>query len=97
MQNFTPVVHDITFCTTLVLTITFNFVVRVTEVEVVFLHDNLTEDIYMVLPPGYHLLKENENALHDLCYTGPIKQASKKFYIKLQKILYGLVQAARQW
>ena len=55
------------------------------KVKVAFLLDSLPGNIYMVLPLGYHLLKKNENALHNLGYTGPIKQTSKKFNIKLQK------------
>ena len=94
-ENFTSVVHDITFRTILLLVITINFDVRVTEVEVAFLHDNLTGDIYIVLPLRYHLQKKNEIALHNLGYTGPIKQTSKKFNIKLQK-KPGKVQAKCQ-
>ena len=87
MENFTSVVHDITFHTILVLTIFFNIDVRVIKVKVAFLLDSLTGDIYMVLPLGYHLQKKNEIALYNLGYTGPIKQTSKKFNIKLQKNL----------
>ena len=87
LENFTSVVPDITFHTILVLAIFFNIDVRVIKVKVALLLDNLTGDIYMVLPPCYHLLKKNENALCNLGYTGPIKQTSKKFNIKLQKNL----------
>ena len=78
MENFISVVHDITFHTILVLVIIFNIDVRVIKVKVSFLLDNLTEDIYMVLPPGYHLLKENENALHNLVLIGR-KQTTAKY------------------
>ena len=87
MENFTSIVHDITFHTILVLAIVFNIDVRVSKVKVAFLLDNLIGDIYMVPPLSYHLLKKNENALHNLGYTGPIKQTSKKFNIKVQENL----------
>ena len=88
MENFISVVHQITFHTVLVLTIFFDIDVRVIEVGVAFLLDSLTGDIYMVLPLSYHLLqKKNKIALHNLDYTGPIKQTSKKFNIKLKKKL----------
>ena len=82
MENFSSVVHDITFHTVLVLTIFFDIDVRVIKVKVAFLFDSLTGDI------SYHLQKKNEIALHNLGYTGPIKQTikSKVRYICVSSI-----------
>ena len=97
LENFAPVVHNMIFRLILVLAIIFGFDIRVINVEVTFLHGNLTEDIFMLLSSGYHLLQENQEALHKLGYTGPLDQAKDHVCIKLQKSLYGLVQAAQQW
>lgn len=97
LENFAPVVHGMIFRLILVLAIIFGFSIRVIDVEVAFLHGDLLEDIFMLLPSGYHLLKENQQALHKLGYTGPLHQAKNHVCIKLQKSLYGLVQATRQW
>ena len=96
-ENFSPVVHDITFRTTLVLAIIFKLKILILDVEVAFLHGELYEDIYMVLPTGYHLLPKNLQYLRKLGYKGPPHQAKLHFCAKLGRGLYGLVQAARQW
>ena len=92
-----PVVHDITFRTTLVLLIIYQLKILILDVEVAFLHSELYEDIYMVLPTGYHLLPKNEQYLQKIGYKGPSHQAKMHFCAKLGRGLYGLVQAARQW
>ena len=91
LENFAPVVHDMIFWLILVLAIIFGFSIRIIDVEVAFLHGDLLEDIYMLLPSGFHLLKENQEALRKLGYSGPIDQAKDHVCIKLQKSLYGLV------
>ena len=67
------------------------------DVEIAFLHVDLYDDIYMVLPTRYHLLPKNKNHLHKIGYRGPIHQAKMNFCAKLSKDLYSLVQAAWQW
>ena len=75
LENFAPVVHDMIFRLILVLAIIFGFSIKVINVEVAFLHGDLLEDIFMLLPAGFHLLKENQQALLDLGYIGPLDQA----------------------
>ena len=96
-ENFSPVVHDITFRLMLVLAIVYKYEILVLDVETAFLHGDLDEEIYMSLPAGYHLLPENEKLLRGMGYDGPIEKAKDHFCARLGKGLYGLVQAARQW
>ena len=53
----------------------------VVDVETAFLYEDLEEEIYMQLTEGYKSLK----------------MASNDEHLALQKVLYGLVQAAWQW
>ena len=96
-ENFSPVVHDITFRLMLVISIVMKYQIVVLDVEAAFLHGDLVEEIYMVLPTGFHHLPENVKLLQDMGYNGPIEKAKDHFCARLGKGLYGLVQAARQW
>ena len=53
LEKFAPIVHNVIIRLILVLAIIFYFDIRVIDVEVAFLHGDLLEDTYMVLPPGY--------------------------------------------
>ena len=96
-ENFLPVVHDITFRLMLVISIVMKYQIVVLDIEAAFLHGDLVEEIYMVLPTGFHHLPENVKLLQDMGYNGPTEKAKDHFCARLRKGLYGLVQAARQW
>ena len=77
-ENYSPVVHDITFRLLLLAMILFGLSAKIVDVETAFLYGELEEQIFMDIPLGM------ENAKSD--------QA-----LELQKCIYGLVQAARQY
>jgi len=84
--NFAPVINDITVRVLLVIWLVNGFDARVIDVKTAFLHGNLEEDIFIKLPEGY---KEFIRDKYD-------KNTEEK-HLKLEKSLYGLVQAAREW
>jgi hypothetical protein len=81
-ENFAPVINDITLRTLLVLMKVKNYSSRVIDVETAFLYGNLEEEIYMRIPSG----------LEDCVDEIPLNAC-----LLLERSLYGLVQAARQW
>jgi hypothetical protein len=81
-ENYAPVINDVTLRTLLILMKQENYSTRVIDVETAFLYGNLEEEIYMKIPDG---LQECAGAIEpNSC-------------LKLNRSLYGLVQAARQW
>jgi hypothetical protein len=80
-DNFAPVINDITYRIILLNWLINDWDSEVIDVETAFLYGNLEEEIYMKCPDG---LSEVDNTDEDDC-------------LLLNKSIYGLVQAARQW
>ena len=82
-DNFAPVVNDVTFRLVMTLMLSNNWEADIVDVETVFLYGDLEEEIYMKIPEGLdrHL---NKNFKNEDCFL-------------LEKSIYGLVQAARQY
>jgi Reverse transcriptase (RNA-dependent DNA polymerase) len=81
-ENFAPVINDVTYRLLLLIMMMYNNESRVVDVETAFLYGNLEENIYMKIPQGYREVIGDD-------VDGDV--------LELQKSLYGLVQAARQW
>ena len=81
-ENYSPVIHDATYRLLLLVQMKKGLSSRIIDVETAFLHGDLEEEIYMNCPPGFtEVLGEN---VFDNC-------------LLLEKSIYGLVQAARQF
>ena len=83
VENYAPVVNDVSYRIMLVLMLLLKLDGKVVDVETAFLHGTLEEDIYMDSPKGLGEYLEEEIG-DDEC-------------VQLLKSIYGLVQAARQW
>ena len=81
-ENYSPVVNDVTFRIILVIWIIRQYEARIIDIETAFLEGVLEEEIYMQIPKGY------AEAMLD--------EANNECLL-LQRPLYGLVQAARQF
>ena len=82
-ETFSPVAKQSTVRTFLALAASLNWSLGQIDISNAFLNGDLEEDVYMELPLGYQVEGE--------CVKGSRK------VLKLQKSLYGLKQASRQW
>ena len=87
-ENHAPVVNDTTFHLTLCWKVMYKLMAGQFDIETAFLYGDLDEEIWMEFPDGYedYLLEMHQTQ------ADPNTQC-----VKLNKALYGLVQAARQW
>jgi Reverse transcriptase (RNA-dependent DNA polymerase) len=79
--NYSPVVNDSSFRILILLIAKLGLKVWSLDVETVFLNGDLEEEIYMKLPQGFN---------------GEDPDLSETKALRLNKSIYGLVQAARQ-
>ena len=78
--------NDTTFKTMLALWINKGYDCLTLDVQTAFLYGKLEEELFIDLLEGYEIfLKENN------------EEIGMHKYLKIQKTLYGLVQAGREW
>ena len=82
-ETFSPVVKLTTIKLLLALSAIHGFSLHQLDISNAFLNGDLDQEIYMKLPPGYAERKGDSLPPNAVC--------------KLQKSLYGLKQASRQW
>ena len=87
-DNHAPVVHDTTFRFCLVQMLLYRISSGQFDVVTAFLYGLLDEIIYMHFPQGYEKFLAQKLGLN---------YSATEYCLLLEKALYGLVQAARQW
>ena len=82
-ENYAPVVNDVTFRIVMAMLLENEWEAEIVDVETASLYGDLEEEIYLKIPEG---LAE---------HTG--KEVTQDYCFILDKAMYGLVQAARQY
>ena len=83
--NFAPVTSEVTLRVLLVLWVKNNYFAEVADVQTAFLNGDLEEEIYLMKPEGLTKFMDEEN------------EEFEGNYLKMERSIYGLVQAARQF
>jgi Reverse transcriptase (RNA-dependent DNA polymerase) len=97
-DNFAPVIHDVTFRIMLLIYFMLKYDSKIIDVETAFLYGDLDEEIYMKIPEGLKEYRENNFKLDKSVYAAGYSQKEEEDEcLYLNKSIYGLVQAARQW
>ena len=82
-DNYSPVVNDVTFRVVVARMLIESLKGKVVDIDNAFLNGDLEPEIYMKIPEGYDEVRN--------------KDVDKEDCLILQKAIYGLVQAARQF
>lgn len=85
-ETFAPVAKMTSFRTLIVVAAAKNWTVDQLDVTNAFLHGDLSEDVYMTLPPDYIPPADIQ-----------VQYPNQVLVCKLKKSIYGLKQASRQW
>jgi hypothetical protein len=88
-KNHSPVLNDTTFHIILVLKFLFKLESGQFDLETAFLYGELEVALWMMFPEGYTEFLEEKRIFHG-------KRNPEIYCLKLNKSIYGLVQAARQ-
>ena len=82
-DNYSPVVNGVTFRVVVARMLIENLKGKVVDIHSAFLNGDLEHEIYMEIPEGYDEVIS--------------RHVDKEDFLILQKVIYGLVQAARQF
>ena len=82
-DNYSPVVNDVTFRVVVARMLIENLKGKMVDIDNAFLNGDLEHEIYMKIPEGYDEVIS--------------KDVDKEGCLILQKAIYGLVQAAKQF
>ena len=84
-DNFSPVVSEVAFRILLIMGLIYDWDFEIVDIETAFLYGELDEEIYMKIPKGLSVYIEDDEKNED------------EDCVILDKSIYGLVQAARQF
>ena len=82
MDNFSPVVNNVTYRVVITWMIIKKWDAKIVDIDNAFLNGELEREIYMSTPEGY---------------AECVEQGEENKALKLEKAIYRLVQAARQF
>jgi hypothetical protein len=86
-ETYSPVAKVTSVCLIIALASINNWFLHQLDVNNAFLHGDLKEDVYMVIPPGVTNTKSNQVCKLNKSLYG-LKQASRKWYEKLTSLLF---------
>jgi hypothetical protein len=84
-ESFAPVLNDVSFIIMLIAKLVWNMRCSVVDIETVFLHRDLHEEVYMEVPKGLDIEDNKKLILRKTIYDRV--QIARKFYYKLIHVL----------
>ena len=85
-ENYSPVLHDVTFQIFILIFIVFGLNEKLVDVESAFLYGSLEEEIFMECPPEMTDAKVDEILALNQCIYGLV-QAGRQYHKKAVDIL----------
>jgi hypothetical protein len=97
-ETFAPVLRAESLRFIIIYAASKNLILYKLDVETAFLQGDLNEEVYMEIPEGYQINKDNNNKDNNINNNNNNKDNNiNEFVCKLNKSLYGLKQASRNW
>ena len=87
-ESYAPVINDVSFRVMLIIKLIRGLQASIVDVETAFLHGNLQEEIYMMIPEGMNANKNSCLRLKRTIYG--LVQSAREFYKRLVDVLKGL-------
>ena len=85
-ENYSPVVHDVTFQILILIMIVFGIKAKIVDVEIAFLYESLEEEIFMECPGMTDAKDDDILALNEFIYG--LVQAARQYHKKAIEILH---------
>ena len=85
-ENYSPMVHGITFCLFLIAKMIYGFSAKIVDVETAFLHGDLDKEIFMNCPEGLEDTTDQDALkLHECIYG--LVQVARQYHKKKVEVL----------
>ncbi len=86
-ENYSSVVHDVTFRILILVLIVFGHKAKIFDLETAFPYGNIEGEIFMKCPPGMTDVEEDEVLALIKCFFGLV-QAAKQYHKKDVEVLH---------